>query len=72
MEDERLANAMRQPQRQARRLGRMQFHRFVGLTLTVVVRGGLGDRIEAAGGANGEGIFVICPADSVTVARQID
>jgi len=50
----------------------MQFHRFVGLTLTVVVRGGLGDRIEAAGGANGEGIFVICPADSVTVARQID
>ena len=31
-----------------------------------------GDRIEAGGGAGGDGIFVICPADSIRVAVKID
>jgi hypothetical protein len=31
-----------------------------------------GDRIEAGGGANADGIFAICPADSIRVQVQID
>jgi hypothetical protein len=31
-----------------------------------------GDRIEAGGGANAEGMFAICPADSIRVQVQID
>ena len=31
-----------------------------------------GDRIEAGGGANAEGIFAICPAESIRVQVQID
>ena len=31
-----------------------------------------GDRIEAGGGANAEGIFVICPADSIRVQEQAE
>lgn len=31
-----------------------------------------GDRIEAGGGANGEGVFAICPADSIKVRAQND
>jgi hypothetical protein len=31
-----------------------------------------GDRIEAGGGANAEGTFAICPAESITVQVQID
>lgn len=30
-----------------------------------------GDRIEAGGGANAEGMFAICPADSIRVQVQI-
>ena len=31
-----------------------------------------GDRIEAGGSANAEGIFAICPADSIRVQVKID
>jgi hypothetical protein len=31
-----------------------------------------GDWIEAGGGADGEGTFVICPADSIRVGKRID
>ena len=31
-----------------------------------------GDRIEAGGGANAEGIFAICPADSIRVLEPAD
>ena len=31
-----------------------------------------GDQIEAGGSAGADGIFVICPAESITVARRID
>lgn len=31
-----------------------------------------GDRIEAGGGANAQGIFAICPADSIRVQVKVD